>query len=45
MVEVEGVVIDFDILVKVVVDQVEGRSLISQKFKKSIEDIGTGLGS
>ena len=40
MTEVEGVVIDLDTLVKVVVGQVESEFLVGQKFKKFVEDIG-----
>ena len=38
--KVEGIVIDLDILVEVVIGQVESRSFVCQNFKKSVEDIG-----
>ena len=44
VVDVEGAVIDFHHLVEVIVGHVEGGSLIGQKFKKFVEDIGVGSG-
>jgi len=40
VVGVEGVVIDLDNFVEVVVGQVDDGSLVGQKFKKFVEDIG-----
>jgi len=45
VVEVVGDVIDLDDLVEVVVDQVEGGSLVGQKFEKFTGDIKASSGS
>jgi len=42
VVEVEGVTIDLDTLVEVVVGQIDSGYLIGQNFKKSAEDIEVG---